>query len=219
MLYIVSTPIGNLKDITLRAVETLKNSDIIVAEDSRRLGILMKEYGIDKKKIMIMNEYNEKSRTKLIIDELKQNKSVALTSDNGTPGISDPGFLLVREAVKENIKIIPVPGPTALIEALVCSGLPCDKFIFLGFMPKKSGQREKFIQNIKKEDKTVVFYESPYRINKTLEAMNKLIPDTNIVIARELTKKFEEFIRGKVKEVYEKLKDKEIKGEIVVIIN
>lgn len=219
MLYIISTPIGNLKDITYRAIEVLKEADIVVAEDSRRFSIVAKEYGIDKKKLIIMNENNEKIKVKQIIDELKQNKSVALTTDNGTPGISDPGFLLVREAVKENIKIIPVPGPTALIAALTCSGIPCDKFAFLGFIPKRQGQREKFIEKIKEEGKTSVFYESPHRIQKTLEAMARLIPDKNIVIARELTKRFEEFIRGKAKEVYEKLKDKEIKGEIVVIVN
>jgi len=219
MLYIISTPIGNLKDITYRAVEVLRESDIVIAEDSRRFSIIAKEYGIDKKKLIIMNENNEKIKVKQIINELKQNKSVTLTTDNGTPGISDPGFLLVREAVKEGIQISPVPGPTALIAGLVCSGLPCEKFAFLGFIPKKSGQRDKFIESLKKEGKTVVFYESPYRIQKTLEAMNRVIPDKDIVIARELTKRFEEFVRGTAADVYEKLKDKEIKGEIVIIVN
>jgi 16S rRNA (cytidine1402-2'-O)-methyltransferase len=219
MLQIVSTPIGNLKDITYRAVEALKSADIIVAEDSRRLSILMKEYDIGYKEIIVYNEHNEKAKTGLLISLLKQGKNIALTTDSGTPCISDPGFLLVREAVKEGIQIVPVPGASALIAALSCSGLPCDRFMFYGFAPKKPGQKKKFFEDIKKEEKTAAFYESPYRIIKTLAVMNEVIPEKNVVIARELTKKFEEFIRGKVKDVYEKLKQKELKGEMVVVVN
>jgi 16S rRNA (cytidine1402-2'-O)-methyltransferase len=154
-----------------------------------------------------------------LISLLKQGKNIALTTDSGTPCISDPGFLLVREAVKEGIQIVPIPGASALIAALSCSGLPCDRFMFYGFAPKKPGQKKKFFEDIKKEEKTAVFYESPYRIIKTLAVMNEVIPEKNVVIARELTKKFEEFIRGKVKDVYEKLKQKELKGEMVVVVN
>lgn len=215
MLYIVATPIGNLKDITFRAIDALREVDLILAEDTRRTGILLKRWLIKDKKMLSYNDANKTRRTKEAINLLKQGKDIALVSDSGTPGISDPGFYLIREAVKYNIQISPIPGPTALISALVCSGLPTDKFEFYGFIPKKESQKKKFFKNL--GDKTVVFYESPHRIIKTLKIMNDVIPEKQIVIARELTKKFEEFIRGTVKGVYLKLKDKKIKGEIVVV--
>jgi len=217
MLYIVSTPIGNLKDITFRAIDTLREVDLILAEDTRRTGILLKRWLIKDKQIISYNDANKTRVTKQAIELLRQGKDLALVSDSGTPGISDPGFYLIREAIKYNIQISPIPGPTALISALVCSGLPTDKFEFYGFIPKKQSQKEKFFKNLK--DTTVIFYESPHRIIKTLKTMNNIIPEKNIVIARELTKKFEEFIRGTVKGVYNKLKDKELKGEIVVILH
>jgi 16S rRNA (cytidine1402-2'-O)-methyltransferase len=218
MLYIVSTPIGNLKDITLRAIDTLREVDLILAEDTRRTSILLREYMIKDKKMVSYNDINKTRKTKEVIELLKQGKDVALVSDSGTPGISDPGFYLVREAIKYNIDISPIPGPTAIISALVCSGLPTDKFGFFGFLPKKeSKKREVFEWISKMENLTFIYYESPHEIIKTLRLMNEIIPDKNIVIARELTKKFEEFIRGKVKEVYQKVK--KIKGEIVLVIN
>ena len=217
MLFIVSTPIGNLKDITLRAIETLREVDLILAEDTRRTSIILNDHLIKNKKMLSYNDANKTRRTKETIELLRQGKDIALVSDAGTPGISDPGFYLIREAIKYNIQIIPIPGPTALIAALVCSGLPTDRFEFFGFIPKKQGQKEKFFKNL--EEKTIIFYESPHRIIKTLKLMNELIPDKKIVIARELTKRFEEFIRGTVKEVYNKLKNKQLKGEIVVIIH
>jgi 16S rRNA (cytidine1402-2'-O)-methyltransferase len=217
MLYIVSTPIGNLKDITFRAIDTLREADLIFAEDTRRTGLLLKRYFIKDKQILSYNDINKTRRTIQAIELLREGKDIALVSDSGTPGISDPGFYLVREAVKYNIQISPVPGACAFVSALVCSGLPTDKFVFYGFIPKKEGQKKKFFSSL--GDKTVVFYESPYRIIKTLKLMNEIIPDKKIVIARELTKKFEEFIRGSVKGVYNRLKDKELKGEIAVILH
>ncbi|MCK4589067.1 MAG: 16S rRNA (cytidine(1402)-2'-O)-methyltransferase [Nanoarchaeota archaeon] len=215
MLYIVATPIGNLKDITFRAIDVLRNVDLILAEDTRRTGILLKEYKI-KGKMISFNDFNKEKKTASVIEMLKKGKEIALVSDAGTPGISDPGFYLVRECVKGGIKIIPVPGACALISGLVCSGLPTDKFSFFGFIPKKEGKKKEFFKGV---SGTTVFYESPHRLLKTLKLMNEMIPNKNVVIARELTKKFEEFIRGTVAEVYLELKDKKIKGEIVVVIN
>ncbi|MBW2982150.1 16S rRNA (cytidine(1402)-2'-O)-methyltransferase [Candidatus Woesearchaeota archaeon] len=218
MLYIVSTPIGNLKDITLRAVDTLREADLILAEDTRRTKILLREYMIKDKEIISYNDINKTRVTQKAIELLKQGKDLALVSDSGTPGISDPGFYLVREAVKYNIQISPIPGPTAIISALVCSGLPTDKFGFFGFLPKKEKKlRDVLFWISKTENLTFIYYESPHRIIRTLRLMDEIIPEKNIVIARELTKKFEEFIRGKVKEVYQKVK--KLKGEIVLIIN
>ena len=215
MLYIVATPIGNLKDITFRAVETLKNADLILAEDTRRTGILLKHYGI-KNKMISFNDLNKEKKTPEVIKFLKQSKGVALVSDSGTPGISDPGFFLVRECVRHEIGVIPVPGPCALISGLVCSGLATDKFSFYGFIPKKENQKKRLFGKL--GDETAIFYESPHRILKTLKVMDAVIPDRQVVIARELTKKFEEFIRGPVSEVYLRLKEKPIKGEIVVLV-
>jgi len=220
MLFIVATPIGNLKDITLRAIDTLREADLILAEDTRRTGILLREYMIKDKQILSYNDTNKTRRTKQAIELLKQGKDIALVSDSGTPGISDPGFFLVREAVKHNIQISPIPGPSAPIAALVCSGLPTDKFGFFGFLPKKESKKRDVFEWISKtENLTFIYYESPHRIIKTLELMDEIIPDKKIVIARELTKKFEEFIRGTVKGVYNAVKNKKIKGEIVLIIN
>ena len=213
-LYIVSTPIGNLKDITIRAIEVLKEVDLILAEDTRRTGKLLKEYNISNK-MLSYNDYNKSKRTKEVISLLKENKNVAVVSDAGTPSISDPGFYIVRECIKENIKVIPIPGASALLAGLVGAGLPTDKFEFYGFLPKGPTQKERIFSAI---DKTTVFYESPHRIIKTLKVMNEVIHDKEIVIARELTKKFEEFIRGTVKDVYNSLKDKVLKGEIVLIV-
>ena len=218
-LYIVSTPIGNLKDITFRAVETLEQSDIILAEDTRRTSILLNHHNIQGKKLISFNDNNKLQKTQFIIDELKQNKSISIVSDSGTPGISDPGFYLAREAVRNNIKIIPVPGPTAAIAALVSSGFATDSFVFYGFIPKKEKAKRDFFNEIKNNGKTTIVYESPYRLVKTLAVMAEIIPERGICIARELTKKFEEFIRGNCKEAYEKLKDKKIKGEISIVID
>ncbi len=218
MLYIVSTPIGNLGDITQRAIDVLREADIVIAEDSRRTHILANRYGLGDKKIIVFNEHNEHKELPRIIELLKAGKALALTTDSGTPGISDPGFLVVREAVKENIQISPVPGACAFISALVCSGLPCEKFVFCGFFPKKPGQKTDLIKKAMESEITSVFYESPYRINKTLADIAAIMPERNIVVARELTKRHEEFARGTAKEVFAKFKDQTVKGEMVVII-
>ena len=217
-LYIVATPIGNLEDITLRALRILKEADLIAAEDTRRTLKLLTHYQI-KNKLESYNDFNKEKKTKFLISILKENKSIALVSDSGTPGISDPGFNLIRECIRNNIQIIPVPGPNAAISALICSGLPTDKFTFYGFLPKKEKAKTDFFNSIKEEKKTVILYDSPHRIKETLRLLSEILPEKNIVIARELTKKFEEFIRGTAKELNEKLKDREIKGEIVLIIS
>lgn len=217
-LYIVSTPIGNLKDITLRALDTLKEADLILAEDTRRTRILLNTYEIKSKQLISFNDFDKEKKTPHVINELKKDKKIAMVSDSGTPGISDPGFYLTREAVKNNIDVIPIPGPTAMVSALVASGFATDSFVFYGFAPKKDKAKRDFFNELKKSNKTTLIYESPHRILKTLKAMAEIIPEKNICIAREMTKKFEEFIRGSAKQVYEKLKDKNIKGEITIVI-
>lgn len=216
MLYLISTPIGNLEDISFRAIRILKKVDLIAAEDTRRTRRLLNHYKIQNK-LISYHDQNKKSKTYKLITLLKQGKHIALVSDAGTPGISDPGFYLVRECIKNNIKIIPVPGASSILAALTCSGLPTDKFSFYGFLPKTRGKKEKALVEI--SDHTAIFFESPYRISKTLELMTELIPDYNIVIARELTKKFEEFVRGKPKEVLEHFQNKPVKGEFVLLIS
>jgi len=217
-LYIISTPIGNLKDITLRAIDTLKDSDIILAEDTRRTSILLNHYDIKGKQLISFNDQNKERKTPEIIKELKD-KSISIVSDSGTPGISDPGFYLIREAIKHNIKTTPIPGPTASIAAITASGFPTNEFTFYGFIPKKEKAKRDLFQKIKNSNKTTIIYESPYRLIKTLKVMKDIFPNKEICIARELTKKFEEFIRGKTKEIYQKLENKKIKGEITIIIN
>ncbi len=218
MLYLVSTPIGNLEDITLRALRVLKEVSLIAAEDTRETRKLLAHYKISSD-ITSFNDLNKSSRSRQLIEMMRCGKDVALVSDAGTPGISDPGFFLVRECVREGIKIVPVPGPTAMVSALVCSGLPTDRFTFYGFIPKKPGQKESFLKNLSEKDETAVFYESPYRILKTLEAMSALLPDHQVVIGRELTKMFEEFVRGTPKEVLSHFRSKPIKGEFVVLVS
>ena len=218
-LYIVSTPIGNLKDITFRAIETLQNSDIILAEDTRRTSILLNHYNIKNKRLISFNDNNKLQKSPQIIEELHSGTNISIVSDSGTPGISDPGFYLARESVKNNIQIIPIPGPTASIAALISSGFPTDSFTFYGFISKKEKAKTELLNEIKNSNKTSIIYESPYRLIKTLKLMSEIMPEKQLCIARELTKKFEEFIRGTSKELYEKLKDKAIKGEITIVIN
>lgn len=218
-LYIISTPIGNLKDITLRAIETLKESDIILAEDTRRTFILLNHYEIKDKQLISYNDINKEKKTPEIIKQLIQNKSISIVSDSGTPGISDPGFYLIREAVKNNIQIIPIPGPTASIAALISSGFPTNEFQFYGFISKKEKAKKDLLKEINNSNKTTILYESPHRLIKTLKAMEEIFPEKQLCIARELTKKFEEFIRGTPKQLLEKLQEKTIKGEITILIS
>lgn len=215
-LYIVSTPIGNLKDITLRAIETLNEVDYILCEDTRVTLILLKHYNVIKE-IISFNAFSERKKIPFIIERLQSGGSYALVSDSGTPGISDPGIRLISEAMKQGIKVVPVPGATALISALTISGLPTDSFVFEGFLPQKKG-RQKKLKELTEEKRTIVLYESSHRIIKLIDEMVKYIPDRYIVVCRELTKKFEETWRGYPSDLKDKLSEKIIKGEFVVVI-
>ena len=186
-LYVVSTPIGNLADITFRAVHILKNVDIIAAEDTRTTSILLKHYQIHKKSVAY-HSYNQKSQTPKLIDQLKTGKSIALVSDAGTPGISDPAYQLVIACINENLRIIPIPGPSALLAALVVSGLPVNRFVFEGFLPIKKGRQTKQLFEMEKIEATHIIYESPYRILKLIENINKIFPKKILCIGKELTK-------------------------------
>jgi len=217
-LYIAATPIGNLEDITLRALRILKEVDLILAEDTRRTMKLLSHYSI-RNRIDSFNEFNKRRKTPYIISLLKQNKEIAVVSDSGTPGISDPGFYLVRECIKNGIKVIPIPGASSVISALVVSGLPTDRFSFFGFIPKKESQKRKFLEKISGMDGTIVLFESPHRLIKTLKAMSETAPNFSMVLAREMTKKFEEFTRGSTIDVFNKVKNRKVKGEIVIILN
>ncbi len=217
MLYIVSTPIGNMGDFSLRAIETLRDCDLILAEDTRRTGILLKHHSIENR-MESFNEASEKRKLSGVMDMLRQGKNIALVSDGGTPAISDPGFMLVRECVKEGIKVSPVPGASAAIAAVSCSGLPTDRFTFYGFAPKKNGKMKELLETIKERDETAILYESPHRVMKTLEAIAAVMPDRPVVLARELTKKFEEFMHGTASVVRDLAKERTIKGEIVLLI-
>ena len=218
MLCIISTPLGNLGDMSQRAIETLKNADLIVAEDTRRTINLLKHLGIEKKRMTSFDRHAEKRKTPYIIAELKEGKNVALVSDSGTPGINDPGEYLIKESINAGIQVSPVPGPSAIITALVCSGLPTKKFTFYGFAPKKENEKKRFFEDIKDRKETKIFYESPYRVEKTMKLIADIMPENHVCIARELTKMHEEFIRGTAGEVYGKIKGKDLKGEIVIII-
>ncbi|OIP04027.1 16S rRNA (cytidine(1402)-2'-O)-methyltransferase [Candidatus Beckwithbacteria bacterium CG2_30_44_31] len=214
-IYIVSTPIGNRQDITLRALEIFTKLDYLLCEDTRKTKQLLDFYQIKPLPILVsFYEPVEEQKIPEVIVWLKAGKSVGLVTNAGTPLISDPGFKLVRECVKENIQVVPIPGASALLAALVVSGLPTDKFTFLGFLPKKVGKKEKLLKEAKY---TVIAYESPYRIIKTLELLQKLMPEKQVVICRELTKKFEEVVRGRPEELLEKMRDRKIKGEIVLM--
>lgn len=216
-LYIVSTPIGNLNDITFRAVEVLKQVDLIACEDTRRTKILLEKFGLAKNLISYYN-YNERQRAEEIIRELKSGKNVALVSDSGTPGISDPGFVLIKRAIEENITVIPIPGPSAFVCALVGSGLPMDEFVFVGFLPHKKGRKTK-LKKLSDEERTIILYESPHRLIKTLNEILEIFGDREIAVAKELTKIHEEFFRGKISEVLKKLTPDKIKGEFVIVIS
>lgn len=217
-LYVVPTPIGNLEDITLRAIRILSEVDLILAEDTRVSRKLLSHYKIDTA-LESHHQNNEHATVSKQIEKMKQGLSLALISDAGTPAISDPGFLLVRETVKAGIEIDCLPGPTALIVALVNSGIPTERFVFEGFLPPKKG-RQKKLQQISDEERTIVFYESPHKLNKTLAQLAELIEeDRTIAVCREMTKKFEETIRGRLKEVQQHFEENSPKGEFVIVLS
>ena len=215
-LYIVSTPIGNLKDITLRAIEILNEVDFILCEDTRVTSILLKQYNIIKK-LISFNAVSEIKKIPLILERMQKGQRYALVSDSGTPAISDPGVRLVSEAIKEGIQVITIPGATALIAALTISGLPTDSFVFEGFLPQKKG-RQKKLKELIEEKRTIVLYESSHRIIKLINELVENLPDRYVVICRELTKKFEETWRGYPSQIKEKINEKILKGEFVVVI-
>ena len=216
-LYIVPTPIGNLDDITLRAVNVLRDVDFILAEDTRTTSFLLKHLGIDKK-LYSHHKFNEHATVKMVAESIAAGRNAALVSDAGTPGISDPGFLLVRTCVEAGIEVETLPGATALIPALVQSGFPCDRFCFEGFLPQKKG-RAKQLQSLAAEERTMIFYESPYRVVKCLEQFAGVFgPERRVSVSRELTKKFEQTVRGTVAEVLEHFRTTDPKGEFVIVL-
>ena len=217
-LYIVSTPIGNREDITLRALRILKEVDLIAAEDTRHTGLLLRHFGIQIP-LTSYFEGNELKKRDLILSKLKQGDRVALVSDAGTPGISDPGFRLVQMAIENGIPIVPIPGPSAVIAALSVSGLPTDAFLFKGFLPHKSTKRRGLLEQLEEMRETIIFYESPHRIIETLKDIFDILGDREIVLARELTKIYEEVLRGRVSEIQNQITGRKMRGEITLVIS
>lgn len=217
ILYIVPTPVGNMEDMTFRAVRILKEVDLVLAEDTRTSGILLKHFDI-RNQLMSHHKFNEHGTSAGIVGRLLAGENVALISDAGTPGISDPGFFLVREAVRAGVEVQCLPGATAFVPALVSSGLPCDRFAFEGFLPQKKGRQTK-IESLKDEPRTMIFYESPYRVVKTLQQFAEAYGgDRQVSVCREISKIHEESVRGTLDEVIAHFKEKEPKGEIVIIL-
>ena len=217
MLYVVATPIGNLGDVTLRALDVLRDVDLVAAEDTRHSGMLLRHYKIDKPFISY-HEHNEAMRTAQLIERLAAGENIALITDAGTPGFSDPGMRLIRECIKRELPFTIVPGPSSILTALLGSGFSMEKFSFRGFLPIKSGRRERELRAAAEREETTVFFESPYRLTKTLKACIEIMPDRQLCVARELTKKFEEFRRGTAAELLAHYEAKPPKGEIVLVI-
>ncbi len=217
MLYLVATPIGNLGDITLRALETLKKVDVIASEDTRKTGRLLKHFAIDKRQISF-HEHNKERAGKRILALLQEGKSVALVTSAGTPGIADPGFTLVRTAIRENVNVTMVPGPTAFVVALVLSNLPLHSFTFRGFTPRKTVARKKFYKEDQDSPYTLIYYESPYRLIRSLKDALEVFGDRQAALAHELTKLHETVLRGTLSEILERMRNEEVRGEYVLLI-
>ena len=216
-LYIVPTPVGNMEDMTLRAIRTLKEADLVLAEDTRTSGILLKHFDI-RNHLMSHHKFNEHGTSAAVVERLLAGQNVALISDAGTPGISDPGFFLIREAVKAGIEVQTLPGATAFVPALVSSGLPCDRFCFEGFLPQKKGRQSR-IEALRDEQRTIIFYESPYRVVKLLEQLAQVFgSERQASVCREISKVHEESVRGTLSELTAHFKEREPKGEIVVVV-
>jgi 16S rRNA (cytidine1402-2'-O)-methyltransferase len=216
-LYLVATPIGNLEDITLRALRVLHECDVVAAEDTRRTGQLLKYFEISKP-LLSYFQFNEAKRSEEIIERLRRGEKIALVTDAGSPGISDPGERVVRAAIAAGFRVEAIPGACALVAGITASGLPTDEFHFVGFLPHKSGQRKNKLESLRTVEGTLVFYESPYRIEKMLGELNAIFPECEVVLARELTKKFEEFLRGKPAELLAIAQKRKLKGEFVVLV-
>lgn len=217
MLFVVGTPIGNLEDITFRALRTLKEVDLIACEDTRRTQKLLNHYQI-KTPTISYHEHNEMTRAPELVIQIEEGTQVALVSDAGMPGISDPGYRLVHLAIRHNIPVVPVPGAAAFVAALAAAGLPVDKFRFLGFLPSKKLARRKALEELKGAAKTLVFYEAPHRVVEMLKEVREILGDRPVVVAREVTKVHEEFLRGSASEVLDRLVKKPVKGEITVLV-
>ena len=216
-LYLVATPIGNLEDLTLRALRVLRECDIVAAEDTRRTGQLLRHFGIARP-LLSYFQFNEARRSEEILERLRRGEKVALVTDAGSPGISDPGERVVRAAIAAGLRVESVPGPCALVAALTASGLPTEEFHFIGFLPHKSGQRRNRLESLRSVPGTLALYESPYRVQKLLIELSEVFPDRRVVLARELTKKFEEFLRGTPAELLTVARQRSLKGEFVVLI-
>ena len=216
-LYLVPTPVGNLSDITERAKETLSKVEIVACEDTRNSGRLLQLLGL-KKRLVSYHEFNERARAAQLIERIQQGESVAVISDAGTPGISDPAYRVVRAAIDAGIEIVALPGPNALLPALTASGLPTDRFFFEGFLSHKTGAKKKRLEALRDLPHTLIFYESPFRVQKTLEAMREVLGDRQACLSREISKKFEEHIRGSISEIIQRITAKPVKGEIVLIV-
>jgi len=217
VLYIVPTPIGNLEDITLRALRILKEVDLIAAEDTRHTQHLLTHFGIDKP-LTSYHDHNEREKAQALVERIENGANVALVSDAGTPGIADPGFRLVVAAIRAGIQIVPLPGASALAAALSDSGLPTDRFLFEGFLPAKKQERKNKLKELRDCASTLVFYEAPHRLNDTLGDMQQILGERAIVIAREVSKVHEEFLRGTIDEILARLADREVKGELTVVV-
>ncbi|MEK6601312.1 MAG: 16S rRNA (cytidine(1402)-2'-O)-methyltransferase [Candidatus Binatota bacterium] len=216
-LYIVATPIGNLEDITLRGLRILKQADVIAAEDTRHTKKLLAHYGIDRP-LTSYHEHNEKTKAHELVARLERGENIALVSDAGTPTLSDPGYRLVREAIKAGINVAPVPGPSALTAALSASGLATDRFVFEGFLPAKKGERRERLSSLREETRTLVFYEAPHRLKESLGDLLEILGDREAVLGRELTKIYEEFIRGRLTETIARLDLTKPRGEITLVV-
>lgn len=215
-LFLVSTPIGNLEDITLRALRILKEADIVAAEDTRRTGLLLKHFNI-KSSLESYHNYNKEKKTPLLLELLSGGRTIAVVSDAGTPGISDPAYYLVKRAIHAGITISPVPGATAAIASIIVSGLPTDRFVFEGFLPSKKGRKTR-LEQLKTENRTLVLYEAPHRLVRTLNDLLNTFGNRQISVCREMTKKFEEIIRGSLAEIIEIFTRRKVLGEIVLVI-
>lgn len=216
-LYIVATPIGNLEDITLRALRILKEADLIAAEDTRHTQALLSHYDI-RTPLTSYHEHNERAKAPLLAAQLKQGKKIALVSDAGTPTLSDPGFRLVREAIQAGVRVVPIPGASALTAVLSAGGLPTDRFVFEGFLPAKREQRRKFLRGLKDEHRTLIFFEAPHRVKEALQELLETLGDREVVLGREVTKLHEEFIRGRASEVIAEIDRREPRGEITLVV-
>jgi len=216
-LYIVPTPIGNLEDITFRAVRVLKEVDLIAAEDTRHTQVLLNHYDI-RTAVTSYHEHNERAKARELVEQLRQGRSIALLSDAGTPMISDPGYRLVVEAIRAGVQVIPLPGPSAVTAALSAAGLPTDRFGFEGFLPAKKSERRSALEALKKDTKTLVFYEAPHRLKETLADMAEIFGDREVAIGREISKVHEEFLRGALREILATVEQQTVRGEITLVV-